>query len=31
MTCQKNVENVIRVSDWLLYWLFRTRSRRIQV
>jgi len=27
---KKNVENVIKVSEWLLYWLFETWSRRIQ-
>ena len=26
----KNLENVIKVSEWLFYWLFRTRSRRTQ-
>jgi len=30
MTYQ-NVEIFIKVSEWLLYWLFRTRSRRIQI
>jgi len=26
MKCQKNIENVIKVSEWLLYWLFRTHE-----